>query len=291
MPKTATKKKTDKPTTKVVEVKEETKPEPPKQETHVEPKKEESVVSSAEQKKEEPVVPSVEQKPVKEKKVAKKAVKKKSVKKTKDTKKKQLVVPKLSEKKEARHFKLIFDGKVEGRFSGNKPKQAANKAHTSIVKKLEKQGKQFIGIPIEFSLKECTRWNKKKCRKEGDKKIEKIYFYVGKRELLDKEVVVDHVQKQVDEKILKGGKVLKEVCLKDQEKSKCPVTLKDGEVKYYMHDVKVDGSDKPVNLIVKKICVFDPKTKKSTGVFKYAIINEIKYKYNNKVQKAKPKTS
>ena len=199
-------------------------------------------------------------------------------KKVKVSKKKQpVVMMKLSDEKRPRYFKLLFDDKQKGRFSGNKPKQAANKALTSIIKEKEKLGENVINKEIKFSLKECTRWNKKKCRKgDHDKKIEKIYCYVGERKLLDEQVAVDHIQKDADETILNGGKITKQV------------TLPNNDVKYYM-DVKEkssDGKETDKHIIVKKINVRD-NSKKPTGAVKYAVINEIKYKYTNKVQKFK----
>lgn len=184
---------------------------------------------------------------------------------------------KLSDEKRPRYFKLIFGGKQKGRFSGNKPKQAANKALTSIIKDKEKNGEEVIDVEIRFSLKECTRWNKKKCRKGDNEKIEKIYNYLGKRELLDKQVPVDHIQKETDANVLKGGKVTKEV------------KLDNGDVKYYL-DVKekgADGKEEEKHIIIKKINIKDKKTKKPTGAVKYAVINEITYKFTNKVQKFK----
>ena len=184
---------------------------------------------------------------------------------------------KLSDEKRPRYFKLIFGGQQKGRFSGNKPKQAANKALTSIIKEKEKNGEEVINVEIKFSLKECTRWNKKKCRKGDNEKIEKIYNYLGKRELLDEQVPVDHIQKETDANVLKGGKVTKEV------------KLDNGDTKYYL-DVKekdAEGKEEEKHVIVKKINIKDKKTKKPTGAVKYAVINEITYKYTNKVQKFK----
>lgn len=161
--------------------------------------------------------------------------------------------------------------------SGNKPKQAANKALTSIIKEKEKNKEEVINVEIKFSLKECTRWNKKKSRKGDNEKIEKIYNYLGKRELLDEQVPVDHIQKETDANVLKGGKVTKEV------------KLDNGDTKYYL-DVKekdAEGKEEEKHIIVKKINIKDKKTKKPTGAVKYAIINEITYKYTNKVQKFK----
>lgn len=260
-------------------------------------KKVEPVVEEAKEEVKEEVkaAPAEKKKPAKAKKVVKGKAKKVSVKKTVATKtkksakgkakkivKKKAVVPeiKLSDEKRPRYFKLLYEGKDDGtpigRFSGNKPKQAANKALTSIIKGLGKEGNEVINVDIKFALKECTRWNKKKCKKGDNEKIEKIYHYLGKRELLKKEVEVDHIQKETDEKILKSGKVTKET------------TLKNGDTKYYMELKEIDaGTKKPKEIIVKKINIKDKKTKKPTGGIKWAIINEIKYKYTNKVQKFK----
>lgn len=214
-----------------------------------------------------------------------KTTKKVNKKKAKVSKKKDAVVEtKLSDEKRPRYFKLIYENAENGRFSGNKPKQAANKALTSIVKAKEKKGEPVIDVDIRFSLKECTRWNKKKCKKGADnEKIIKVYNYLGKREHLEKQVVVDHIQKEkvVDENVLKTGKILKE----DK--------LTSGDVKYYMELKKKDKDEngKPTevteNFIVKKINVKDAGTNKPTGEFKYAIVNEIKYNFTNKVQKFK----
>ncbi len=124
----------------------------------------------------------------------------------------------LSKDDRSRYFKIMFDGLPAGRFSGSKPRQAASKALTSIIRKqinndlvnrvnnkqtattmppaqLKKRvaaAKKyaFLGTFVEgkevvFSLKECTRWNPKKCNKN---KKPKIYMYVGKRVPLPEDV-------------------------------------------------------------------------------------------------------
>lgn len=77
-----------------------------------------------------------------------------------------------------RYFKcIIVDGdevKVSGRYSGKKPKQAASKACTKLYEDLRSAGQ--APTEIVFGMHECTRANKKK----------KKYFYIGKREKLDK---------------------------------------------------------------------------------------------------------
>lgn len=70
-----------------------------------------------------------------------------------------------------RYFKVFVNGEEapHGRFSGAKPKQAANKALTSLAKALEQNG-QTGGGKINFSIVECTRGSK-----------HKKYDYVGER--------------------------------------------------------------------------------------------------------------
>lgn len=78
-----------------------------------------------------------------------------------------------------RYFKVIVDGgDAHGRFSGSKPKQAANKALTSILKTREQTGGGVSG-EIKFSIVECTRGSK-----------HKQYNYVGQRVKLDKPMKV-----------------------------------------------------------------------------------------------------
>lgn len=105
------------------------------------------------------------------KKVAKKATKKVAKKTTKQT----------GGSSTTRYFKVVTEGgDPHGRFSGAKPKQAANKALTSLLKSKEKTGKSTNG-EIKFSIVECTRGSK-----------HKTYNYVGERVELENpmEVVI-----------------------------------------------------------------------------------------------------
>lgn len=83
-----------------------------------------------------------------------------------------------SENNKTRYFKVIVDGgEAHGRFSGTKPKQAANKALTSILKSKEKvggSGTTETQGQIKFSIIECTRGSK-----------HKQYNYIGERVKLD----------------------------------------------------------------------------------------------------------
>lgn len=84
-----------------------------------------------------------------------------------------------AEKSTTRYFKAIVEGgEAHGRFSGAKPKQAANKALTSILKSKEQTGGNVNG-EIKFTIVECTRGSK-----------HKQYHYIGKREKLDKPMKV-----------------------------------------------------------------------------------------------------
>lgn len=80
-------------------------------------------------------------------------------------------------KQKNRFFKLIDENDDStGRFSGNKPKQAANKALTAIIKKMNTTNSDIdsIGMSITFKIKECTRGSK-----------HKEYTYTGFRQKLE----------------------------------------------------------------------------------------------------------
>ena len=79
-----------------------------------------------------------------------------------------------------RYFKLFYNGQIKGRYCGKKPKQAANKAFSSIIKELNAGEAKGVNVDVLFSIKECTRTSKHK----------KEYNYVGKREALPNPVPV-----------------------------------------------------------------------------------------------------
>lgn len=70
-----------------------------------------------------------------------------------------------------RFFKLVLsEGESPtGRFSGKKPKQAANKALTTLLKARKEKG-ETVTDKLKFSIVECTRGRKNK-----------QYFYTGQR--------------------------------------------------------------------------------------------------------------
>ena len=73
-----------------------------------------------------------------------------------------------------RFFKVVLgENDPHGRFSGSKPKQAAAKALTSILRAKEEDGATTAG-KIKFSIVECTRGSR-----------HKTYNYVGERIELD----------------------------------------------------------------------------------------------------------
>jgi hypothetical protein len=88
-----------------------------------------------------------------------------------------------------RYFKLDYEGNISGRYSGKKPKQAANKAYSSVVKK---EGLQKGGAKIQFSIKECTRGSK-----------QKKYTYDAERVELDIPVEVTIKGTNGEEKLIK----------------------------------------------------------------------------------------
>lgn len=80
-----------------------------------------------------------------------------------------------------RYFKLFYNDEFQGRYCGRKPKQAANKAFSSIIKDMKKNGNQHggVNVDINFSIRECTRNSK-----------HKEYNYVGVRQELKDPVEV-----------------------------------------------------------------------------------------------------
>jgi len=154
------------------------------------PSKKKEVVKVEEQKveeiKEEPEVVEPEVKTPKKKK-EKKIEKKVKEKVEKKVEKKVDEEDNEEEKGGKRTFKCYYDDnkiliddhdkeKMFGRFKGIRPRQAANKAFSSICKKLLKGGEEIFNKDFIFTIVECTR-NAKKNRK---------FPYIGRKEKLDK---------------------------------------------------------------------------------------------------------
>lgn len=87
------------------------------------------------------------------------------------------------EDKQKRYFKCVYEGKVHGRYSGEKPKQAANKAFTNIIRGM---GGDSVGKKVRFQMKECTRGSN-----------QKTSTYEGERVKLDKPLTIE-IKKNTD---------------------------------------------------------------------------------------------
>ena len=63
-----------------------------------------------------------------------------------------------------RYFKLVYNGAASGRYTGDKPKQAAGKAYTAILKKLKEDSGNINdnNNTIKFGVMECTRGSNRK---------------------------------------------------------------------------------------------------------------------------------
>lgn len=85
----------------------------------------------------------------------------------------------MDKEQKIRYFKCIFNNQEFGRYSGRTPKQAANKALTSIIKS-NGGNKKCVGNKYNFVLRECTRGYKSKEKK-----------YEGSRIKLDKPIIVN----------------------------------------------------------------------------------------------------
>jgi hypothetical protein len=98
----------------------------------------------------------------------------KKAKKTKDVGVDQVDTGEEEEKSDTRYFRVIYEGQEpRGRFSGSKPKQAANKASTSIFK-VKKKNSEPLDVKISFCIVECTRGSKNK-----------KFFYTGEKVQLE----------------------------------------------------------------------------------------------------------
>lgn len=124
------------------------------------------------------------------KKAAAKGKKKATKGKKKAVKKTKAKTTQAAGARKTRYFKLKNDEEDEthGRYSGLKPKQAANKAFTSLLKRLIEQEAEdktsVVGNEYNFTIIECTRGRK-----------HKEFHYTGIRKELPKPVEVKKVQK------------------------------------------------------------------------------------------------
>lgn len=81
--------------------------------------------------------------------------------------------------KKERYFKCVHNKRRYGRIHASKPRQAANKAFSSILKRMKKSEQPYnLGDKITFSIIECTRGSK--CNR---------YCYTGERRVLKNPIV------------------------------------------------------------------------------------------------------
>ena len=141
-----------------------------------------------------------------------------------------------------RYFRCIYNADTFGRFSGYKPKQAAGKALTSILRHLDKEGQDLFS-EVPFSMIECTRG--------GNHKVSQ---YNGKRLKLEKPVTVTIKTSDGNKKEIKYNFTNKITKVKSEKK-----TAKKSSKKVAKKAVK-----KPVEKKTAKA----PKTVKKTPVKK-----------------------
>ena len=188
-----------------------------------------------------------------------------------------------------RYFKCIYvDEKTKcvncvGRYSGKKPKQAANKALTALTKNFKEQGINTNGLKINFGVIEQTRGSKRK-----------KYYYHGTRNTLKKPVPVSI--KKTDKKT---GKVTTEVITYKHQSTvkkiscdKCPELVAFNPKKELLDDNEevpsvtkesssVNTSKKPVKVKAEKKQSVKVKAEKNTK------IKKVKVAKKNSTSKAK----
>lgn len=181
-------------------------------------------------------------------------------------------LPKQTGGNKNRFFKIFNcdSDECKGRFAGKKPKQAANKALTSILKDMENK-EEDTTIAIPFSIIECTRGSKRK-----------VYNYRGLKELLEEPMTVEIKGKaitykynnkvskarpeeqeggdKVDKKAKKGKKADKKVDKKADKK----VEKKEADKKTDKKEKKEVKSDDNVDDKVEKKSTRKVETKKKT---------------------------
>lgn len=198
------------------------------------------------------------------------------------TDKKQTVKPATSITNKTRHFYVYYKGnKLEHtRLSGKRPKQAANKALTSIIKFEKSKGEDVIEKEIKFYIVETGRkkWKEKKVGQKTKKVmiIKRKFYYVGKKVHIPTDLTSDYYK---NKKIIKvdleqdaNGKIIK---INKEE------VISDGkgrEIRVILNNNKVDAL-----LISKKETT---KTTKDGKIIKIPATHVI-HKYINVVNRDK----
>jgi len=150
-------------------------------------------------------------------------------------------------KRRVRYFRCIYTDDTFGRFSGYKPKQAAGKALTSILRHREKEG-QDLSQEVSFSMVECTRGGS-----------HKVSQYTGKRVKLEKPVTVTIKTSDGKKKEINYNFTNKITKVKSEKK----VAVK-GEKKATKKTAKKAAAKKPAKKVAAKKATKKTATKKAT---------------------------
>jgi len=138
--------------------------------------------------------------------------------------------PQTTEQNKTRHFYVYYGKDNEGkdfklehaRLSGKRPKQAAQKALSSIIKYEKTKGNDIIGKDIKFYIVETGR---KKYTTKNNKKVpinKRKFYYIGKKVRIpsdlndkyynDKKIIKVDLERDIKGKITK---INKEILIKD----------------------------------------------------------------------------
>lgn len=191
--------------------------------------------------------------------------------------------------KKQRFFKCMYNNETKGRYSGYKPKQAANKALTSIIKDtVTNNGKNpdsINGQKFTFEMVECTRGGKRKISLyEGERvKLPKPLEVVIKKNGENKKITYNYQNKlhKIKEEAKKNDE---ENVDENEEKVEQKVEQKGGKSK---KSEKADKKEKPA----KKEKSSDKK-EKTTGKKEAKTKSDKKENKENKektVDKKEPK--
>jgi hypothetical protein len=110
------------------------------------------------------------------------------------------------EEKKTRYFRCVYrstDGSVvrAGRYCGRKPKQAASKALTAIIKSTDGE----VNQPVKFLITECTRGSKKKS-----------YSYSGEQKKIDPVTVeIKREDGKINKIVYKKSNVISKISLEE----------------------------------------------------------------------------
>ena len=183
----------------------------------------------------------------------------KTTKAIKTTKSNTTTLKNKEENIKTRHFYVYYNGeKLSSRLSGKRPKQAAQKAISSIVK----LHNDLIGKKIEFYIVETGRKKFKEKKVGGKIKrvpiIKRQFYYTG----IKKHIPEDPNDEYYKPKIIKTGKN------KGQER-KMDLEIVDGKVKA----IKINRSEKDIKIT----------NKEGKEIVKHIDGGEVKYSYITEV--------